>query len=384
MTVTLASVVLLVTTAWILGGLVALARVALRSAAAEQRFRDGAPVVAGSVGAVSVLKPLCGNDAELERNLESFFLQDHPNFELVFGVTSADDPALVVVRRLCERYPHVAAKLVVHAGTGALNPKVNNLVGMLPRAQHDLCLVSDSNVLAPRHYVRELCAVYEREQAGLVTNLFVGGAENTLGSALESVELTGFTAPGVALPTLLGDPLLVGKSALFSRRGLHALGGLSRLGDVLAEDFVMGKTFAHAGQRVVIAPTVLTNVTRDLTLSDAFARRLRWAMLRFRLRPVAALLEPVTSPLAMLPVAWLALGPWSIVWMLGLVALRDAGAWLILRGPKKLWLALAIGPLRDLFALGAWAIAPLKSHVSWRGKRYRLGAGTLLYAEGKS
>lgn len=380
----LASVVLVFTTSWILAGLVALGRVIARSTDAERssRKRAAQPPPLEPARPISVLKPLCGRDADLETNLESFFVQDHPSFELVFGVTSPDDPALEVVRRLSARYPNVHAEIVVHDGSGALNPKVDNLAGMLPYARHDLCLVSDSNVRAPRHYVRELADVYQRERAGLVTNLFVGGGENTLGSALESVELTGFTAPGVALPTLLGDPLLVGKSALFSRRALQALGGIRRFADVLAEDFVLGKTFAHAGERVVMAPTVLINVVRGLSLRAAFARRLRWAMLRFRLRPVAALLEPVTSPLAMLPFAWIALGPWwALVWTFGLMVLRDAGAWLILRGPKRIWLALAVGPLRDLLALLAWAIAPLKHHVSWRGKRYRLGAGTLLYPE---
>src|ERR1044071_6697801 len=56
---------------------------------------------------VSVLKPLSGADAERAANLETFFRQDHPEFELLFGAIDADDPALDVVRRVAERYPHV-------------------------------------------------------------------------------------------------------------------------------------------------------------------------------------------------------------------------------------------------------------------------------------
>ena len=331
--------------------------------------------------AVSVLKPLCGNDAELERNLESFFEQDHPQLELVFGVVDAKDPALAVVERVRARYPQVPCQIVVHDGAGALNPKIDNLVGLLPRARHDLVLVSDSNVRAPRHYVRELSSLYDERRAGLVTNLFVGTCENSFGSALECVELAGFIAAGVALPTLLGDPLLVGKSALFSRERLRELGGLERLSDVLAEDFVLGKTFAHAGERLVLAPTVLSNVTANLSLRSALARHLRWSMLRFRLRPTAAALEPLTSPLALIPLVWVVLGPWALAWAALVIFVRDAGGWWLLRGTKRLWLPLLLGVPRDLFALVIWAIAPLKHHVSWRGRRFRLGAGTLLYAE---
>jgi ceramide glucosyltransferase len=268
---------------------------------------------------------------------------------------------------------------VAHAGKGALNPKIDNLLGLVEHARHDLVLVSDSNVRAPAHYVRELASLYARERPGLVTNLFAGTDEDSLGSALANVELSGFCAGGAALPTLAGDALVVGKSMLFSREALGRLGGLERFSQLLAEDFVMGKTFAHAGQKVVIAPTVLANVTRGARLSSVFRRHLRWAMLRFRLRPTAAALEPLLGPLWTLPLTVSVFGPWALLFAFALLAARDVGGWVLLRGPARWYVPLALSPLRELLALAAWAIAPFKRQVSWRGKRYRLGAGTLLY-----
>ncbi len=361
---------IVVTTLWIVAGLIGVI--------ALTRHRVGR---IAALPPVSILKPLCGRDADLRENLESFFQQDHERFELLFGVTDPHDPAIEVARELAARYPRVPCRIVVHQGAGALNPKVDNLLGLLPVATHDLVLVSDSNVRAPKGYVRELASLYVREKPGLVTNLFAGVGEDSLGAALENVQLCGFCAAGIALPTLLGDPLLVGKSALFSRRRLNRLGGLERLSDVLAEDFVMGKTFAHAGERVVVAPTVLENVTRNMTLRGMVARHLRWSMLRFRLRPVAAMLEPVASPLALLPIAWMVLGPLSIAWAVVLLALRDVGGWIALRGSGRWYVPLLLAPLREILVLSAWAVAPFKQHVSWRGKRFRLGAGTLLYLE---
>ena len=332
--------------------------------------------------AVSVLKPLNGADAGLYENLKSFFEQDHPGLELIFGVTDANDPALAVVTRLQLEHPHVPCKRVVHEGNTALNPKVRNLLGMLPQASHDLLLISDSNVRAPTHYVSELARLHVSERAGIVTNLFAGTDERTLGAALENVQLNGFCAAGSALPTLSGDAAIIGKSTLFSRSALDRLGGLDRLSCVLAEDFILGKMFERAGLPIVIAPTILQNPNRELSLRTAFARHLRWAMLRWRLRPVAALLEPLTSPLLMLPFAWsLFGGPAAMLWFFSLLAVRDLLGWVLLRGWGHAYLPLLLGPVRECAAPCAWLIGAFKRHVTWRGQRLRLSSGTLLYAE---
>src|SRR4029079_10048630 len=117
------------TTAWIIAGLAAVAALTRR----PHQLSDRSPPV-------SVLKPLCGSDPGLRQNLESFFRQDHPDFELVFVVVDARDLALEVVRELAREFPAVRCRIVIHAGRGALNPKIDNLLGMLPRAEHDLAL----------------------------------------------------------------------------------------------------------------------------------------------------------------------------------------------------------------------------------------------------
>ncbi len=365
---TLPVVIVLLTSLWILLGAHAVLRI-------TRRRTDHAP----AARPVSVLKPLCGRDASLEANLQSFFLQDLHGIELVFGVERADDPAVPVVRALMATHPRVAAKLVIQNATRGQNPKVRNLLGMLPYASHDLVLISDSNVHAPPHYVRELVQL-KRAGVGLVTNLFAGEGQGSLAAKLECVELAGFVAAGSALPTSLGDAAVIGKSMLFSRTELEPLGGIGRLADVLAEDYVLGKMVQQAGLAVVVAPTVLTNVVGPISLRAVFDRHLRWSMLRFRLRPSAFLLEPLTMPLVVLPIAWLAFGPWALAWAFAMWVARDLGGWWLLRGARSLHVPLLLGPVRDLMSLCVWAVTPLKRHVSWRGHRVRVGAGTLLFA----
>jgi ceramide glucosyltransferase len=359
-------------TAWILCGLVSVIRVTRR----PRRARRGA------LPPVTVLKPLAGHDPGLFTNLSSFFRQDHPDYELVLGVEDPADPAIAVARALIRRYPEVRARLVIHGGGRGSNPKVRNLLGMLPHASHDWLLVSDSNIRAPEHYVREMATeAAHRPDTGVVTNLFAGTGERSLGGALECVELNGFCAGGMALPTVLGDPVVIGKSMLFSRQVLERLGGLERAQHVLAEDYVLGKLFQHAGYRVVIAPTVLHNHVGRLGMAAFLGRHLRWAMFRWRLRPAAGLLEIVTSPLAVMPLALVVLGPWALAWAAGLLVLRDVGGWIVLRGLGGAYWPLLLAPLRELMSLVVWVVAPLKRHISWRGHRVRLGMGTLLFEE---
>jgi len=356
---------------------------ALGAAAVIDRVLALPPAVArGDLPPVSVLKPLCGADPSLEECLGSFFTQNHPAFELVFGVERADDPALAVVERLRARHPDVAVRVVVGGGLGGNNPKVRNLRAMLPAASHDLVLISDSNVRAPPGYVASLAAVRAADPSvGIVTNLFVGAGGRGLGGALESVQLAGFCAAGVALPSALGDVTVVGKSMLVSRRELDALGGLARVADVLAEDYVLGKVYQHAGRRVAISPVVLDNALGPMDVAAFVRRHLRWAMMRYHLRPFAYALEPLTSPLAVLPFAWRLLGPWALVWAAAVLLVRDAIPSLALQGERGLHRPLLYGWAREVAALAVWAAAPLRRHVSWRGHRVRVGAGTMLFAE---
>ncbi len=357
-------------TAWIAAGFLATMRVT--------RKRAPEP---NAIEPVSVLRPLCGADSDLEQNLESLFRQSYPSFELVFGAGTENDPGLAVARRIAERFPEVQSSFVVHGLRAELNPKVRNLRGMLPHAAHDLILISDSSLRVPRHLLRELVGVYQQEGGGLVMNLFATADDESLGSALESVQGAGFCMAGVALPTLLGEAAVIGKSTLLSRRALDTLGGFERLSDVLAEDFVLGKLFQHAGLKVTIAPAVLENVTRRLSVREFVARHLRWSMMRWRLEPGAAALEPLARPLALLPLAAAFLGAPGLAWCALLWLVRDLGGHLLLRGPKRLWAPLLLAPVSDLLMLIVWAWAPLKRHVTWRGTRLRLGAGTLLYRE---
>lgn len=105
---------------------------------------------------VSILRPLAGSDANLYANLASTFHQDYPSdkYEVIFSVSSEEDAALPIVRRVVEEYAAggtsggstVKAQIIVGDVKAGVNPKVNNLLRPYSQAQHDILWVVDSQV----------------------------------------------------------------------------------------------------------------------------------------------------------------------------------------------------------------------------------------------
>ncbi len=364
----LLSAVALATTLWTLLSIVALAR----------RHRTG---VNKSEPPITILKPLRGVDSALEANLRSFFEQDYPRFDIVFGVEGAADPVLPLLERLRAQYPHVPTRLVVHEGGGALNPKVRNLLAMLSAGAHDVVVISDANIRVTSSYLRRAVATLEVPGTGLVTHPIAGVGDDTWGARVEQSYLSTQVIAGIAVSQeLLGHAAVIGKSMMFRRSTLDRLGGLESLSNVLAEDYVMGRMFQHGGYRVALADDAVINTCAGGSLSAAWDRMVRWSMLRARVQPLAYVLEPVSSPLMILGMSpllferWL----WPAAAALLLMSVRDAAAARRV-GHRLRWDDVALSPLRELMWLSAWFVALGRRHVEWRGRRLRVSAGTRLY-----
>ena len=64
---------------------------------------------------------------------------------------------------------------------------------------------------------------------------------------------------------------------------------------------------------------------------------------------------------------------------LALIWIRDVGQWWMLRGIRRSYLPLVLAPLREVSMVGVWAVTPFVKHISWRGNRVRVGAGTFVF-----
>jgi len=81
--------------------------------------------------------------------------------------------------------------LVIDASRHGANPKIGNLINMLPSARHDILVIADSDVHARPDYLRRLAQALDRPRAGLVTTLYTGlPAFRTVASLLGTTQIT--------------------------------------------------------------------------------------------------------------------------------------------------------------------------------------------------
>ncbi len=350
-----------------------------------KRWRDRARSHADFTPPISILKPLKGIDDNLYWNLVSFVRQDYPRFELLLGVDDPHDPVVALVRQVQADFPRAPIRLVIRRSRVGLNPKVNNLQNLLDSSRHEHVLISDSNVMVSRDYLRRTVASLSDPKVGLVSNVVIGDGEQSLGSLLENVHLNTFILAGVCLGDWLGHPVVVGKSMLMRRADLMRLGGLHAVRDVLAEDYVLGKRIHDAGMTVVLSSHPVLTINQHWDVRRTLSRHGRWAKLRRFLQPAAFALEPVAFS-----------GFWfALALTLSLVGDRSDAAQLALSGlltkaaldvmllafvrdAQPTLLAWPLSVARDCLMVAVWLHACGSRTVRWRGNRLRLGRGTVL------
>ncbi len=362
------------------------ALLALQLAALRRHLRTAPPSPRGAPG-ISVLKPLCGLDDELEGNLASFAAQDWPRFEVLLGVKDPEDPAWAAARDFAARHPG-RFRAVLQQGAPGSNPKVNQLVTLARAARHDILVVSDSNVRVEPGYLAEIAAHLEDPGVGLVTHPIVGVGERRLGSLFDHLHLAGSVAPGVvAAQRLARHDIVVGKSMAFRRADLRSLGGFESAKDVLAEDYVLGRMVGRRlGKRVAVGHRPVQDVSVSRGLSDFAARYGRWSVIQRAMTGRAvhlsqALLNPVLLGAAAVAAEP---APPALLAFAGLCAAKvgiDAACGRALRPGGFPARHLLLVPAKDLLYGLAWAGGLVRSEVTWRGNRIRVLSGTRIAPE---
>ena len=342
--------------------------------AARRRSR-GEPVEGWEPG-VSIVKPLCGVDEDLERNLDSYFRLDYGSLEIVFSFASMDDPAYPIARRVADLYPGIPSVFVFDGREPGGNAKVNRLTAALRHARHRFVLFSDGNVRVRPDFLRRAVSWFADPRCGLVSHLFLARGADGLASRIETLYLNGCLQGGTALLSrILRLPCVVGKSILVSRRALDAIEGIGVLREYLAEDYLLGRQVQAAGFRVALSADFLDTVEVRKRARAVWARHRRWAMMRRRLGGWLYAGELFTSPLPWALAAALCASPGAAV---ALLAARYAAEIAVAAGvgrPLSVFDA-ALLPVRDCVVFGVFWAGLTGRRVAWRGRAMRIGRET--------
>ena len=256
------------------------------------------------------------------------------------------------------------------------------LVGLERAATGDVYVISDSNVRVRPDYLWSLVAELADERVGLVTSLFGGNGERTLGAALENLQLCAAVAPGYAAMNAIHRPVTVGKSMAMRRRDMARLGGFLPLGDVLAEDYALGQRFRDAGFLVRASLDMVENWNVACTVMRTVERHTRWSKLRRALLPAGFALEPMLVPIVVASAA-AAIAPGELTAaMLGATCiLQTTTALIAVRMLRGRWLAWWYAPLeivRSYVAFLCWIRAAASRRIEWRGHSFTLTRGSVI------
>ena len=333
--------------------------------------------VAGSFPPFSLLKPISGAIPGLEKNLQSFFLQDYPEFEILFAVRTERDPAVAAIEQLMKQYPTIPCRLTVTGNPAYANAKVYSLEHLSQLANYELLVLTDDDVSVMPDYLKALAWEFESNQADAVTNLYRGVAVSDFWSKLEALGMsTEFMAGVVVAERLEGMRFALGPSMAIRASCLQNIGGFRALADYLADDFVLGKKVFETGHQLVLSAHVINHHVHSAGFLNSFIHRLRWNRSSRFSRPMGYFGQGFTHAL-----------PWAVMlllaapsaWSLGALACSLAlRAWLAcelgmkLLNDKAVLRSLWLIPLQDCLSFASWLGGFWGKEIVWRNERYKL------------
>jgi ceramide glucosyltransferase len=319
---------------------------------------------------VSILKPLCGSEPRLLQSLRSFCRQDHPCYEVIFGVRSKDDPAVQVVESLKHELPQVPIRLIVSEVEHGRNPKISNLLNMLPYARHEYLVIADSDIEVGADYLRRVTAPLNDERIGVVTCAYAGVPLPTRWARIGAEFINGWFIPSVYVAAMFGSRAFAFGATLALRRSvLMQVGGLGVCADQLADDYRLGELTRRAGFRTVLSDVVVRTSVTEASFADLASHQLRWLRTIRAVQPMGYALCGISFavPVALIGVALTGASLLS-VWALG------AALFLRMLLPNVTPSAvdvqarhapLAIGS--DFLLFGLWLVSFWSRRVRWRG-----------------
>jgi ceramide glucosyltransferase len=342
---------------------------------------------------VTLFKPLHGAELDLEAHLETFFQQDYPQYEILFGARVSTDAGLETARRVAARYPKVPVKFLLTGEPWYVNAKVSTLELMEKAASHDIFIVSDSDVRVSPEYIREVVAPFADAKVGAVTCLYRGIAGTGLWSKLEAAGMSIEMSSGVLVADLLeGMQFTLGPTMALRRSCVQQIGGFGKLGAYCADDFVLGNAIAGNGHTVVLSTHAIDHMVLNSSFADSQKHQIRWMKSTRFSRPKGhfgtsltfsvpfGLVSALAAALLHHPLLALGLLSYSVLTRV-LLALVVGG--LVVHDHHLLRTAL-LYPVRDLLGFVYWAASYGDNTIVWRNQLYRLAPGGLMVAPDES
>jgi len=348
------------------------------------RKKLSSPFAAPGVrGGVTLYKPLHGLDYGMKENLLSFCRQDYPDYQVVFGVCSADDPALSIVREVMAECPDVDTQLVINERSNANNPKVSNLINMDEVAKYEILVISDSDMRVGPDYLNRVVGEFSSDRTGLVTCLYKGTPAPGLASKLGAMFISQWFTPSALIAATFGDMKHCFGATMAIKRGtLKKIGGFEAIAGNLADDYTLGRLVREAGLDIRLANVVVENIIEETGLRSLILHELRWARTIRSVEPLGFLSTFLTDmiPLSLILTILSVIAGQDWVWIAAPLALAiiirvalhiSTKTSFISKHPVSFWVI----PIRDLLSFFVRLLCYTGRTVNWRNSELSVGKG---------
>ena len=339
---------------------------------------------------VTILKPMKGLDPRMHAGLRSHCVQQYAGrIELLFGVTSLDDPAVAEIERLQAEFPAIEIRLVECPERLGTSGKVSNLVQMLREARYEHVVINDSDIEISPNYLTNVMRSFANPDVGLVTAPYIGSTAQrapglTVWARLEALGIATDFLPGVLTARKLegGIRFGLGSTLATTKSAIAKIGGLETLADELADDYMLGYRISRAGYTVQLCGEVVKTTVPAYDLKGFWDHQVRWARTTRDSRKLGyvGLVVTYCLPWALITVVASGFALWSLA-LLSMVLLARVSVALAVGvgvlGDRQVLRDLWLLPVRDFFGLLFWAWSFAGDTVVWRGETFRLKNGRL-------
>ena len=353
----------------------------------DRFVRRSRPAPCASSAGVTILKPLHGSEPGLADNIASFQAQSYPGaIQIICGVQDPHDQAIAIVEQQGSAATSGRLDLVVDTNMHGLNRKVSNLINMWRRAEHDIVIVSDSDIRVDGDYLAGVVAALDQDGVGAVTCLYHGFPAAGRWSELAALGINAHFLPNVisGLGLGLARPCF-GSTIAFKRKPFVETGGFGAVADCLADDYAIGASMRSRGHEVAIPPMSVGHACAESSAVELWQHDVRWARTIRSVDPIGYAGSIITHPFPLALIAALAgdlAGSFTPGFGIGLCIAALLCRLAVLGQIEQAFALPAqspwLVPVRDLWSFAAFAWGCIGHVAQWKGHQYRFSPGGTL------
>jgi len=219
--------------------------------------------------AIVPVKDVHAGFVEAQRSL---LAQAYRKFEVLIAAADAESPPLSILREI---HDGVVPQIVISDCKDAESPKLNNLWPAICRAENDVVMTKDSNIVLQPGDLKGFVECLAPE-VGLVSAIPIARQLLTFAAWIEASIINCYHARVLMLGDAAGLGFGLGKIMLFRRSDIMRAGGLDCLKWAVGEDMALARAMGRLGLRTVLADRVCDQTLGRRSLVDVWQRQLRW------------------------------------------------------------------------------------------------------------